>query len=335
MFGFDIFVIVLVGLVILTIALGVRTVPQGYAYTVERFGRYSRSLGPGLGLIVPYVESIGHKVNMMEQVLDVPSQEAITKDNAGVKIDAVAFFQVLDAPRASYEVSDLSQALLTLTMTNIRTVVGSMDLDQLLSHRDEINEKLLRVMDAAASPWGVKVTRIEIKDILPPADLADAMARQMKAEREKRASILEAEGERQAQILRAEGEKQAQILAAEGRKEAAFRDAEGRERLAEAEAKATSLVSEAIAQGDLAAANFLVAEKYVDALKSLAAAPNQKVVVVPIEAAGVVGTLAGLGEITKTVFGEGGSGTAVARQLQASRRGSVPPSGGPGTAAPV
>jgi len=335
MFGFDIFVVVLVGLVILTIALGVRTVPQGYAYTVERFGRYSRSLAPGLGLIVPYVESIGHKVNMMEQVLDVPSQEAITKDNAGVKIDAVAFFQVLDAPRASYEVSDLSQALLTLTMTNIRTVVGSMDLDQLLSHRDEINERLLRVMDAAASPWGVKVTRIEIKDILPPADLADAMARQMKAEREKRASILEAEGERQAQILRAEGEKQAQILAAEGRKEAAFRDAEARERLAEAEAKATSLVSEAIAQGDLAAANFLVAEKYVDALKGLAAAPNQKVVVVPIEAAGVVGTLAGLGEITKTVFGEGGSGTAAARQLQASRRGSVPTSGGPGTAAPV
>jgi len=306
MFGFDIFVVVLVGLVVLTIALGVRTVPQGYAYTVERFGRYSRSLGPGLGLIVPFIETIGHKVNMMEQVLDVPSQEAITKDNATVRIDAVSFFQVLDAARASYEVADLSQALLTLTMTNIRTVVGSMDLDQLLSHRDEINERLLRVMDAAASPWGVKVTRIEIKDILPPADLADAMARQMKAEREKRASILEAEGERQAQILRAEGEKQAQILAAEGRKEAAFRDAEARERLAEAEARATALVSAAIAQGDLAAANFLVAEKYVDALKGLAAAPNQKVVVVPIEAASVVGTLAGLGEITKTVFGEGG-----------------------------
>lgn len=330
MYGYDIFVVVLVGLVILTIAFGVRTVPQGYAYTVQRFGRYARTLGPGLGLIIPYVESIGQRVNMMEQVLDVPSQEAITKDNAGVKIDAVAFFQVLDAARASYEVSNLAHALLTLTMTNIRTVVGSMDLDQLLSHRDEINERLLRVVDAAASPWGVKVTRIEIKDILPPVDLADAMARQMKAEREKRAAVLEAEGLRQAEILRAEGQKQAQILAAEGRKEAAFRDAEARERQAEAEAKATSMVSEAISKGDLAAANFLVAEKYVDALKGLAAAPNQKVIVVPYETAGLVGTLGGLAEITKSVFGEGGPGTAAAREQQAARRGaSVPAAGAP------
>ncbi len=322
MTGFDIFVIVAVGLVILTLAAGVRTVPQGYAYTVERFGRYTRSLSPGLQLIVPYIERVGHRMNMMEQVLDIPSQEAITKDNAGVRIDAVAFYQVLDPARASYEVADLSNALVTLTMTNIRTVVGSMDLDQLLSHRDEINEKLLRVMDAAASPWGVKVTRIEIRDILPPADLAGAMARQMKAEREKRASILEAEGARAADILRAEGEKQSQILAAEGRKEAAFRDAEARERLAEAEAKATGMISSAIAGGDLAAANFLVAEKYVDAIRALAAAPNQKVVVVPYEAGGLVGTLAGLSEITRTVFGDQGQGGQ-----QRVRGGTVPPAG--------
>src|SRR5215216_5047626 len=292
--GFDTFVIAFLLVVIVTIAMGVRTVPQGYAYTVERFGRYSRTLGPGLGLIVPYVERVGQKVNVMEQVLDVPSQEAFTRDNAGVTIDAAAFFQVLDAARASYEVSDLQRALLTLTMTNIRTVVGSMDLDQLLSHRDEINERLLRVVDAAASPWGAKVTRIEIKDIVPPADLAGAMARQMKAEREKRAAVLEAEGMRQSEILRAEG-----------RKEAAFRDAEARERSAEAEARATAVVSDAISSGDLAAANFLVAEKYVDAIRALATAPNQRVVIVPIEAAGLAGTLGGIAELTRSVFGAG------------------------------
>jgi regulator of protease activity HflC (stomatin/prohibitin superfamily) len=317
--GFDAFVIAFVILIIVTIALGVRTVPQGYAYTVERFGRYSRSLGPGLGLIVPYVEGIGKKVNIMEQVLDVPSQEAFTRDNAGVTIDAAAFYQILDPARASYEVADLEQALLTLTMTNIRTVVGSMDLDQLLSHRDEINERLLRVMDAAASPWGVKVTRIEIKDILPPADLAGAMARQMKAEREKRAAVLEAEGLRQAEILRAEGAKQSQILAAEGRKEAAFRDAEARERSAEAEAKATSMVSEAISRGDLAAANFLVAEKYIEAIRALATSPNQKVLIVPTELGGLAGTLGGIAEITRSVFGDGAN---------APRRASLPPSTG-------
>jgi regulator of protease activity HflC (stomatin/prohibitin superfamily) len=312
-FGFDLFVIVFVILIVVTIALGVRTVPQGYAYTVERFGRYSRSLTPGLGLIIPYIEGVGHKINMMEQVLDVPSQEAITRDNANVRIDAVSFYQVLEPARASYEVSNLQQALLTLTMTNIRTVVGSMDLDQLLSHRDEINERLLRVMDAAASPWGVKVTRVEIKDILPPADLAEAMARQMKAEREKRAAVLEAEGLRQAEILRAEGQKQAQILAAEGRKEAAFRDAEGRERQAEAEAKATAMVSEAIARGDLAAANFLVAEKYVEALRAVATAPNQKVLIVPLETASLAGTLGGIAEITRSVFGDGAAAPAARR----------------------
>jgi regulator of protease activity HflC (stomatin/prohibitin superfamily) len=324
--GFDVFVVVLVMLVVLTIALGVRTIPQGYAYTVERFGRYSRTLSPGLGLIIPYAERIGHKVNLMEQVLEVPSQEAFTRDNAGVTIDAVAFFQVLDASRASYEVSNLEHALLTLTMTNIRTVVGSMDLDQLLSHRDEINDKLLRVVDAAASPWGAKVTRVEIKDIVPPADLAGAMARQMKAEREKRAAVLEAEGLRQAEILRAEGQKQSQILAAEGRKEAAFRDAEGRERQAEAEARATTMVSDAISRGDLAAANFLVAEKYVDAVRAIATAPNQRVVIVPIEAAGLAGTLGGIAELTRSVFGADGGGAATGPR----RAGSLPPVAGDG-----
>jgi regulator of protease activity HflC (stomatin/prohibitin superfamily) len=302
--GFEIAIIVFVALVIFTIARGVRIVPQGFNYTVESFGRYSRTLGPGLGLIIPYVERIGHKVNVMEQVLDVPSQEAITKDNAGVKIDAAAFFNVLDAAKSSYEVSDLQMALITLTMTNIRTVVGSMDLDQLLSHRDEINERLLRVLDAAASPWGVKVNRIEIRDILPPADLADAMARQMKAEREKRAAVLEAEGLRQAEILRAEGQKQSQILAAEGRKEAAFRDAEARERSAEAEAKATSMVSATITRGDLAAANFLVAEKYINAIRALATSNNQKVLIVPMDLAAPAGTIAGLAEMTRAVFGD-------------------------------
>jgi regulator of protease activity HflC (stomatin/prohibitin superfamily) len=303
--GTDLVILAFGALVILTIALGVRTVPQGFNHTVERFGRYSRTLGPGLNLLIPYIERVGQRVNVMEQVLDVPSQEAITRDNAGVTIDAVAFYQVLDAARASYEVTSVGQALTTLTMTNIRTVVGSMDLDELLSHRDTINERLLRVIDSAATPWGLKVTRIEIRDILPPKDLAGAMARQMKAEREKRAQILESEGLRQAEILRAEGEKQALILQAEGRKEAAFRDAEARERSAEAEARATEMVSNAIARGDLAAANFLVAEKYIEALKAMASAPNQKVIIVPIEAASLAGTLGGIAEITKSVFGEG------------------------------
>ncbi|MFC0284255.1 SPFH domain-containing protein [Camelimonas abortus] len=306
--GFSIFMIALAILAIVTVIAGVRTVPQGYAFTVERFGRYSRTLGPGLGLIIPYVERIGHRMNMMEQVLDIPGQEAITRDNASVSIDAAAFFQILDAPRAAYEVFNLPVALLTLTMTNIRTVVGSMDLDELLSHRDEINERLLRVMDEAAAPWGVKVTRIEIKDIQPPPAIADAMTRQMRAEREKRASILEAEGLRQAAILRAEGEKQAQILAAEGRREAAFRDAEARERQAEAEAAATRMISGAIAAGDPAAVNFLVAEKYIEAFRALAQSPNQKIIVTPYDSAGLIGALAGIAEITRPAAGGEGAG---------------------------
>lgn len=304
-FGLSVFAVIVVTLAVLTLAAGVKIVPQGYVYTVERFGRYARSLEAGLGLITPFVERVGRRVNVMEQVIDVPSQQAFTRDNAGVTIDAVVFYQVLDAARASYEVSNLDLAATTLTMTNIRTVVGGMDLDQLLAHRDEINERLLRVMDAAASPWGVKINRIEIKDIVLPADLAGAMARQMKAEREKRASILEAEGQRAAEILRAEGRKQSAILEAEGRREAAFRDAEARERSAEAEAAATGMVSRAIAEGDIAAANFLVAEKYVDAVRAIATAPNQRVVVVPIEAAALAGTLGGIGELTRSVFGDG------------------------------
>ncbi|SEM81834.1 Regulator of protease activity HflC, stomatin/prohibitin superfamily [Methylobacterium sp. UNC300MFChir4.1] len=318
--GLSVFAVGLAVLAIITLAAGVKIVPQGHVYTVERFGRYARSLDAGLGLITPFVERIGRKVNVMEQVIDVPSQQAFTRDNAGVTIDAVVFYQVLDAARASYEVSSLDLAATTLTMTNIRTVVGSMDLDQLLAHRDEINERLLRVMDAAASPWGVKINRIEIKDIVLPADLAGAMARQMKAEREKRASILEAEGQRAAEILRAEGRKQSAILEAEGRREAAFRDAEARERSAEAEAAATGMVSRAIAEGDIAAANFLVAEKYVDAVRAIATAPNQRVVVVPIEAAALAGTLGGIGELTRSVFGDGAA---------APRRAGSPPNVAP------
>ncbi len=300
--GSTIFAIVLALFVIITLMAGIRQVPQGYHYTVERFRKYNRTLTPGLGLVVPYIETIGNKVNMMEQVLDVPTQEVITKDNAAVTVDGVVFFQVLDAPRASYEVANLNLALLNLVMTNIRTVMGSMELDQLLSHRDEINVKLLSVVDAAVSPWGVKTTRIEIKDIVPPRDLADAMARQMKAERDRRAAILEAEGQKQAAILKAEGLKQSQILEAEGRREAAFRDAEARERSAQAEAEATRMVSEAIAKGSMGAVNYLVAEKYVKALDNLSRSPNQKVLLLPTEVAGLGGALAGVAEIAKSAL---------------------------------
>jgi regulator of protease activity HflC (stomatin/prohibitin superfamily) len=306
MLGVNVFVIVLVLLVVLTLFAGVKTVSQGYHWTVERFGRYTRTLNPGLNLIVPFFDRIGRKVNMMEQVIDIPQQDVISKDNATVTVDGLAFFQVFDAPKASYEVAQLDQAIVKLTMTNIRSVMGGMDLDQMLSHRDEINERLLRVVDAAVSPWGVKVNRIEIKDIVPPADLVQSMGRQMKAEREKRAVILEAEGQRQSAILKAEGQKQSQILEAEGRREAAFRDAEARERLAQAEAKATSMVSESIASGDIAALNYFVADKYMKALTELADSPNQKVLIMPIEATGVLGSLAGIAEIAKATFGGDG-----------------------------
>ena len=294
--------LVVVVLVFIALAKLVRIVPQGFEWTVQRWGKYTHTLTPGFHLLVPVVQSIGHKINMMEQVLDVPSQEVITRDNAVVRVDGVVFYQVLDSAKAAYEVANLERASLALIMTNIRTVLGSMDLDESLSKRDEINAKLLTVVDEATHPWGVKVTRIEIKDITQPRDLVDAMAKQMKAEREKRANILEAEGLRQAAILKADGEKQAAILDAEGKKEAAFREAEARERLAEAEAKATTSVSDAIAGGDINAINYFVANKYVEALKEMARSPNQKMLMLPFEASGILGSLAGIAEIAKNSF---------------------------------
>ncbi len=321
--GFDIVVVVLVVFAVIVIFSAVKTVPQGYNYTVARFGRYTKTLKPGLSMIVPFVDRIGAKMNMMETVLEVPSQEVITKDNATVTANGITFFQVMDAARAAYEVNRLENAILNLTMTNIRSVMGSMVLDELLSNRDEINAKLLRVVDAASEPWGVKITRIEIKDIDPPKNLIESMARQMMAEREKRAAILEAEGKRQSEILKAEGQKQARILEAEGRKEAAFRDADARERLAEAEAKATTLVSEAIAAGDVQAINYFVAQKYVEALSAFAHSPNQKTFLMPIETSGILGALGGIAEIARQTFG-GDPPASPAR-----RAGSVPSSGTP------
>ena len=306
--GFEVIGLVFILFVIAVLWSSVKVVPQGYNYTVENFGRYTRTLTPGLALLVPVMERVGYRMNMKEQVIDIPSQDVITRDNAMVRVDGVTFYQVLNAARAAYEVDLLEHSIVNLTMTNIRTVMGGMDLDELLSNRDHINAKLLEVVDAATESWGVKVTRIEIKDIAPPRDLVDAMARQMKAEREKRAQILEAEGERQAAILEAEGKKQSAVLEAEGRKEAAFRDAEARERAAEAEAAATRMGSEAIAGGHVQAINYFVANNYVKALESLAKAPNQKIIMMPLEASSVIGSLAGLAQIT----GEAFSGNAAA-----------------------
>jgi len=300
--GMGILPLVIVAVLAIGLFKLVRIVPQGFEWTVERWGKYTHTLTPGFHLLIPVMQNVGRKMNMMEQVLDVPSQDVITKDNAVVKVDGVVFYQVLDAAKAAYEVAQLEVAIINLIMTNIRTVLGSLDLDESLSKRDEINAKLLKVVDEATHPWGLKVTRIELKDIQPPRDLVDSMARQMKAEREKRANILDAEGFRQAAILKAEGEKQSVILAAEGQKEAAFREAEARERLAAAEAKATEVVSTAIAGGDVNALNYFVANKYIEALKAMADSPNQKMLLLPIEATGVLGSLAGIAELAKNAL---------------------------------
>ena len=300
--AFSTFVIAALILAIVVVLMAVKAVPQGMEYTVERFGRFTRALSPGLNFIMPIIDRIGAKMNMMESVLDVPEQEVITRDNAMVTADGVVFFQVLDAGKAAYEVTSLQNAMLNLALTNLRTVMGSMDLDELLSQRDQINAKLLSVIDDATNAWGVKVTRVEIKNITPPRDIVDAMARQMKAEREKRANILEAEGLRQAAVLRAEGEKQAVILSAEGRREAAYRDAEAREREAAAEAQATEKVSEAIAQGNVQAINYFVALKYIDALREFANGNTQKTLFLPLEAASVIGAIGGIGEIAREAF---------------------------------
>ena len=300
---FEVLLFILV-LVFIFLLMGVRVVRQGYVYTIERLGKYHLAAQPGLHIIIPFIDRVGNKVNMMEQVLDIPGQEIITKDNAMVGVDAVVFFQVLDAGKAAYEVSNLYVAIMQLTTTNLRTVMGSMDLDESLSKRDEINARLLSVVDHATAPWGVKLTRVEVKDIRPPADISNAMARQMKAEREKRAQILEAEGMRAAEILRAEGEKQSQILQAEGRKEAAFRDAEAREREAEAEAKATTMVSESIAASGTQALNYFVAQKYTDAVAAFATSPNAKTILFPVEATQLIGSVGGIGELVKDALSD-------------------------------
>jgi regulator of protease activity HflC (stomatin/prohibitin superfamily) len=316
--GATIFVLAVLFLALMTIFSGVKSVPQGREWTIERFGRFTRVLKPGLNLIVPYVDRVGRKLSMMEEVLQVPSQVVITRDNATVTSDAIAFYQVVDAAKAAYEVANLQAGITNLCLTNARTVIGAMDLDEVLSKRDEINQRLLAVVDQATSPWGVKVTRIEIKDLSPPNDITEAMARQMKAERFRRAEVTQADGEKQGAILRAEGAKQSAILQAEGRKEAAFRDAEARERLAQAEAKATQMVSDSIEAGNVNALNYFLGQKYIDAFAQLANAPNQKFVVLPMESAGLLGSIAGIAEMTRE---------AIATQVGAVPRAARPAAG--------
>ncbi len=325
--------IALLALLVIFLMMSVRVVKQGYVYTIERFGKFTKAAEPGLHIITPFIDRIGHKINVMEQVLDIPGQEIITKDNAMVGVDAVVFFQVLEAAKAAYEVSGLNNAIMALTTTNLRTVMGSMDLDETLSKRDEINARLLSVVDHATSPWGVKITRVEIKDIRPPIDISEAMARQMKAERLKRAEILEAEGDRASNILRAEGDKQSAILKAEGKREAAFRDAEARERAAEAEARATQVVSDAISANGNGAINYFVAQEYTKAIGKFADSPNAKTILFPVEATQLIGSLGGIGELVKGITADGeasprvDSGTPLPRGRE---RTSVPRSGGEG-----
>jgi regulator of protease activity HflC (stomatin/prohibitin superfamily) len=300
MSGFLIFLIVLAIVVLTVIARGVRTVPQGYQWTVERFGRYRETLAPGLRLINPFIDGIGRRMNVQETVLEIPAQNVITKDNASVVVDGIVFYQIIDASRAAYEVRNLEQALVNITMTNIRTAIGGLDLDETLSKRDEINERLLRILDAATEPWGTKITRVELKDVRPPEDVQLSMAKQLTADRERRAAVLRAEGIKQAAILEAEGAKQAQILAAEGRLAAAQRDAEARERLAEAEAKATTAVSQAVAEGNVQALNYFIAQKYVEAVTQIGQSPNARLVLMPMETGGLVGTIAGIAELARS-----------------------------------
>lgn len=325
--------IMLLVLAVLFLLMAVRVVKQGYVYTIERLGKFTLAAEPGLHLIIPFIDRVGHKINVMEQVLDIPGQEIITKDNAMVGVDAVVFFQVLDAGKAAYEVSGLQNAILALTTTNLRTVMGSMDLDETLSKRDEINARLLSVVDHATSPWGIKITRVEIKDIRPPMDISEAMARQMKAERLKRAEILEAEGDRASRILRAEGEKQSAILSAEGKKEAAFRDAEARERAAEAEAQATRAVSDAIAHSGNQAINYFIAQEYTKAVGKFATSPNAKTILFPVEATQLIGSLGGIGELVRDAIGPASAnvttpapdaGTPLPRERERVVRPSVP-----------
>jgi regulator of protease activity HflC (stomatin/prohibitin superfamily) len=329
---------VLLILAVVVLFQAIKIVPQGREFTVEKFGRYTRTLKPGMSFLMPFIESIGRKINMMEQVMDVPRQEVITKDNVTVQVDGIVFIQVMDAAQAAYRVDDLNYAIGQLAMTNLRTVVGSMDLDEVLSQRDQINSRLLTTIDQATHPWGVKATRIEIKDLTPPPDVTNAMARQMKAERERRSMIIEADGEKQAAVTRAEGAKQAAVLEAEGRREAAFRDAEARERAAEAEAKATAMVSEAITKGDVNAINYFVAQKYVEAFGKLAASPQAKTVIVPAEMGALVGSIAGIGELVKDAGKDRGgpsSGGGGGGQPTRPRAPAPQPMGEPGSPAPA
>ncbi len=300
----SIFVLALLALAIFSVATSVKIIRQGEEHTLERLGKYIRTLSPGLHVIVPFFDQVGHKMNMMEQVHEVPSQDVITKDNAAVQVDGIVYYQILDAAKAAYEVTKLDKSIINLVMTNIRTVMGSMALDELLSHRDQINTQLLSVVEDATSPWGIKINRIEIKDIAPPRDLVDSMAKQMKAERDKRAAVLNAEASKEAEVIIAEGQKHAEVLRAEGRREAAFRDAEAREREAEAEAKATMMVSEAISNGDKQALNYFIAQKYVESLKEMALSPNQKTIYMPLEASSLISSIGGIAELAKSAMSD-------------------------------